>query len=144
MPCLYIRSCLHTSGKRSLVFHHVRTIELALSDGDLRYHGTMVGSKTARRLFLSEFVNGTTVIHRISTVSGQIDLSWTVGGECDSATTIPQRVCQRDHRHPPGPQSSTVSALSAGKSTCLGPLAESVSYQVTATITCCWQRQTSC
>ena len=43
----------------------------------------MVGSKTARRLFLSEFVNGTTVIHRISTVSGQIDLSWTVGGECE-------------------------------------------------------------
>ena len=46
----------------------------------------MVGCKRARRLFVSESTDVTTIIRRIDPMSGRIDLSWTVVGECELAS----------------------------------------------------------
>ena len=46
----------------------------------------MVGCKRARRLFVSESTDVTTIIRRIDPMSGRIDLSWTVDGECELAS----------------------------------------------------------
>jgi len=70
----------YNAERRSLVFHHVRT--LTLSDPEIVDLDMMVGCKRARRLFVSESTDVTTIIRRIDPMSGRIDLSWTVDGDC--------------------------------------------------------------
>ena len=71
----------YNAERRSLVFDHVRTLTLQ-SDPEIEGFDMMVGCKRARRLFVSESTGMTTIIRRIDPMSGRIDLSWTVDGDC--------------------------------------------------------------
>jgi len=87
-----VRQCYdsesYNSERRSLIFHHVRTITV-FGDFRLEQPELMVGCRAARRLFVLDNNDGPDcTVARIDPDSGRIELAWSMANDDVTALTF--------------------------------------------------------